>query len=457
MVKDFKYIIKRILIGVGIALTLMFLKGNLLIGVSAKEMSSDSFGGLQVAINGTDNNYIWDVTDGSWENWGSGTLIGNGSIIKTNGASTSSFATVRSVMAYSGNQTFVCKMGSTASNNSTFQNQTFTYECPMIMRQYGLQQIAFVFSHTGGVDFTMRLEVNGTMTFIKDDPNDSSSTAINNQIQNDNTNTTNIINNNNQNTQQQIESQKVCRNIDKNTTISNGYLNSNGQISSSSAFGITDYISLSSSDNLRVLREYSGSISQYFCFYDYNKTRISCISNSTLVVNSNVSIPSNTSYVRFSINNSNDLPSFILCKNGNQAIADGQQQTNQNLQDINNSITDDTGVSDNEISDIFQDLDISSDTPISDLLTMPITLVQAYLDGFGGSCSSINLGSLYGTNLIIPCIDLESKLGSGLWTLIDVLFSLFMVYNIAMLVIRIFDDVTSLNDTFKDVTTGGGM
>ena len=36
----FKYIIKRILIGTGIALALMFIKGNLLYQVHAKDISS---------------------------------------------------------------------------------------------------------------------------------------------------------------------------------------------------------------------------------------------------------------------------------------------------------------------------------------------------------------------------------------------------------------------------------
>ena len=40
IVKDFKYIIKRIIIGVGIALVLMLIKGNLLMQVHAQEVNA---------------------------------------------------------------------------------------------------------------------------------------------------------------------------------------------------------------------------------------------------------------------------------------------------------------------------------------------------------------------------------------------------------------------------------
>ena len=37
MIKDFRYIIKRILIGVGVGVSLMLIKGNLLFCVNAEE------------------------------------------------------------------------------------------------------------------------------------------------------------------------------------------------------------------------------------------------------------------------------------------------------------------------------------------------------------------------------------------------------------------------------------
>lgn len=394
--KRIRYIVNRILIGVGIALVLSFLRGNLALGVSAREMTTSSFGGLQIAVNGTDNNYIWDVTDGSWENWGSGVLIGNGSIIKTNGQSTSSFATVRSVMAYSGNQAYVCRMGSTSSNNSTYQNQTFTFECPMIMGTYGLQQIAFIYSHTGGTDFTMRLEVNGSMTFIKDDDTSGSSTtsAINNQINNDNTNTTNIINNNNQNTQQQIESQKVCTMIDKNYIIESGKaLNSSGVVYSSSGTsnsGVTDYINVLNG-TLKVISANTVKT----CFYNVNKTFISCIDTSTVGDGNLITLPSNTYYFRSTIALSTNRPTFELCRNGNQAIADGQQQLNDTLN--NDDVTGATSTAESFFDD-FQ----SDSHGLSGIITAPLRLIQSLSSS---SCTPLSIPLPFvNQNATFPCM-----------------------------------------------------
>lgn len=168
---------------------------------------------------------------------------------------------------------------------------------------------------------------------------------------------------------------------------------------------------------------------------------ISCIQQNNVALNALITIPSNAYYLRYTINNTRNEPQYSLCRNGNQAISDGQQQ-------INNTLNDTSGVSNNEIEDLFGDLE-TSDTPISDLLTMPITLINAYISGMSGTCQSISLGRLYGSNLVIPCINIEEKLGSDLWGIIDILFSLFMIFNLSQLFITAFDGITSLDDDFQ--------
>ena len=137
--------------------------------------------------------------------------------------------------------------------------------------------------------------------------------------------------------------------------------------------------------------------------------------------------------------------------NQNQQIINGQSQGNQKLDDIFNTITDDTPVSDKELNDFFDGIgaNFATDTPISDLILMPFTLLEAYSNGISSSCSNFSLGSLFGTELVMPCIDLESIVGSNLWTLIDTLISIFMFYNIAMLCVSIFESITSLDDSFQ--------
>lgn len=343
MVKDFKYIIKRIIIGVGIALVLMALKGTLLIGVHAQEISSFNWGSHSQDIGPGASSFEFNVSGEPWANWRYGYLHFSFGINKKSGSSTDPIILPRNVIAFSGSTGYICDIGSLNTSNSTYVGSTYSVTCPMDLGAPGVSRIIIGFQPVVVASSVYNVTVGGYASYeqvpgVTVNVDTSSTTnAINNQITNDNSNTQNIINNNNQNTQSIINNQ------------------------------------------------------------------------------------------------------------------------NSNTEQITNTLTDDEGVADNDINSLFQELDVSSDTPISDLLTMPITLVQAYMNGVGGSCSAVNLGSLYGTNLIIPCIDLEARLGSGLWNLIDVLFSLFMIYNIAMLIINIFDKVTSLDDTFSFFTKGGDM
>ena len=83
---------------------------------------------------------------------------------------------------------------------------------------------------------------------------------------------------------------------------------------------------------------------------------------------------------------------------------------------------------------------------ISQLLTLPITLYQNILNSLNGSCSSFNLGPLFGTNLTMPCINLQNLLGSTLYGIIDVLISGLFILSFRKKMVDIFNHLTSLND-----------
>lgn len=284
---------------------------------------------------------------------------------------------------------------------------------------------------TYSCDVSNEAIVNQSITNTQNIINNQNSNT-NQIIQDNQQNTQDIINNQNQNTQQEIESQKVCSIIDKSSiSTNNNYLTSTGVLTSSSTWGITDYIKYNSSSVLKKLNTDGNAPS--VCFYNINKTLISCSTNNSVPIGI-MTVPSDTSYIRFSIYKTNNKPQYELCVNGNQSLndtltSDEAPNTNQNLTDMEDYI--------------------SSDTPISDLITMPLTLISSYINGVNSSCSPYNLGSLLGTNLIMPCIDIESKIGSNLWGIIDILFSLFMCYNIGMLFITAFDGITSLRDDFE--------
>lgn len=168
----------------------------------------------------------------------------------------------------------------------------------------------------------------------------------------------------------------------------------------------------------------------------YNNSLIFTGSNSAEI---NESINSSTTNI---INNDNSNTNKILEQE--KKLQEEQQKTNEAL----------TSEESPDVDSFFDDLNIDdSNSPVSDLITMPITLMQAYVNGFSSSCSPVSLGTLYGYTLTLPCINLEEYLGGTLWSLIDALFSIFMVYNIAMLCVSIYESITSLDDGMQQLYT----
>ena len=283
---------------------------------------------------------------------------------------------------------------------------------------------------------------------IINNQNNNTNSIINNQdsntqdiINNQDSNTQDIIDNQNQNTQDQIESQKVCKTsiIDKSFGIYNGYLMSNGSLRSNSENTTTDYIEINNDVKLSGIQ---GASTDRLCFYNENKTYINCLDR---VPNGEIQIPSGSKYFRLSISINTNLPKLELtiCQNGNQALDDSVNNLNDTL---NSTDTPNTNQDINDMNDM-----VASNTPITDLLTLPLTLINAYYVGITSTCSPYNFGSLLGTDIIFPCINLEQRLGSNLWLIIDSLCCIFLIYSIAMLFVHAFDNLTSLKDDFDDM------
>lgn len=158
------------------------------------------------------------------------------------------------------------------------------------------------------------------------------------------------------------------------------------------------------------------------------------------------------------INNSNQIlvsqnQTIINQNNETNGLLDNQ---NQNLEDINDSLNNSTVDSANSSANEWASKSMS-DNVVSNMVTMPITLLQAYLNGINNNnCSPYNLGNLMGTDIVLPCINLENYLGSTLWTIIDVLFSGFMIFALGKKFVKIFNDFTNLKDNQVDELYGGG-
>lgn len=121
------------------------------------------------------------------------------------------------------------------------------------------------------------------------------------------------------------KNQSVCEIIDKNKIKDdNVALNENGTTWETNVWGITDYIKISNTANIKQIASYSYNTNAYMCIYNTNKVKISC--TNVRVIPTDITIPDNANYIRFSIRKDSNLPQFEICKNGNQAMVDNQQE-----------------------------------------------------------------------------------------------------------------------------------
>lgn len=125
-------------------------------------------------------------------------------------------------------------------------------------------------------------------------------------------------------------------------------------------------------------------------------------------------------------------------------------EVKQEISDVNDTMNDSSvDSSDDTLSDLQDSLPTNS--VISDILLLPVRLLQAIINSLGGTCSSFNLGSLYGTNLVMPCIDIEHYVGSAIWTFIDLVFSGMFVLVIRKKFIQIWENITNLKGGANEV------
>lgn len=120
------------------------------------------------------------------------------------------------------------------------------------------------------------------------------------------------------------------------------------------------------------------------------------------------------------------------------------------INDVNDTLNDSSvDSSDNTINNLKNQ--IPTNSVISDLLLLPVRFLQNFVNALGSSCSRFSLGSLYGTELFMPCINIENYLGSGIWTTIDLIISGLFVYSLRKKFIEIYENLTNLKNGGNEV------
>ena len=130
-----------------------------------------------------------------------------------------------------------------------------------------------------------------------------------------------------------------------------------------------------------------------------------------------------------------------------QSQVNATNDVNQSVQDMNNTIKDDSVDNPTDYSG-----NVASNGVITQLITLPITLYTKILNSTSSSCTPFNLGTLYGENLVLPCIVLSDYLGSSLVNVIDILISGLFIYSVSRKMIKVFNSLSSMKES--DVVNG---
>lgn len=151
----------------------------------------------------------------------------------------------------------------------------------------------------------------------------------------------------------------------------------------------------------------------------------------------------------------NDKQNQSIISNGNTLINQNQTIINQNtsinnsINDVNNSINDSSIPSDSEskINSITDTIKANQNSSIVQIATFFPQTLQLILNGFNTSCTGgYSLGSLYGTELTIPCINPVDYLGSFLWGVIDSILCLCYLIPLCKFLVNKYNDLTSMKN-----------
>lgn len=161
----------------------------------------------------------------------------------------------------------------------------------------------------------------------------------------------------------------------------------------------------------------------------------------TAITNMQNSINSNANTNTQSIINNNNTNTQNIINNQNT----NAQQAHTDAQNTQNTIKDDSVDSPNSSINTIKG-SLASNGVITSLVVLPVTLYQAILNSVNGTCSTFSLGTLYGTSLTIPCINVSNYLGTTLWGSIDVIISGIFIYMISRKMVKVFHQLSSLKE-----------
>lgn len=158
------------------------------------------------------------------------------------------------------------------------------------------------------------------------------------------------------------------------------------------------------------------------------------------------------------INNQTEAEEFLnTIKTNLQGVANNVLTITSAINALNSGIGEPYDPTNTEITNWKNGIDSNGqgNNAVSGFGSLPGTFFNAYINGLEGVCEPISLGTLYNTELILPCFDPSQKLGL-IWNIIDLCFAIFIVYNISRKFVVIFHKFTELSDSQVYDIYGGG-
>lgn len=271
-------------------------------------------------------------------------------------------------------------------------------------------------------------------------------------MNNNNNNTTSIINNQNDLMTNQCSN---LFNVRPNFTEKNGltFTNNNGNITvtgTPNASGHYNYTNIGTFQPGTYYFKAEGNCNNIY-WYIWNETEQygSTSGSATLTLTRENSL-SLTAYIHGDSSTSCDVK-LSFFKDENKPFCEFGSSTNKfddinsSINDVNDTLTDDSVDDPDSFITQFTNM-LATNGTITQLITLPITMFTSILNNINGTCSSFNVGNLLGTDLIFPCIDVSTYLGSTLWGVIDVICSGFFVLTIAKKMIKAFNNFSGMKE-----------
>lgn len=133
-------------------------------------------------------------------------------------------------------------------------------------------------------------------------------------------------------------------------------------------------------------------------------------------------------------------------RNRLQNILNQTDGLTQGINGLNNNITDDTPPSSNDVNSVIENKTQDNAT-VSDLIMTVPNIIGIFGTTLSGECTTpYNFGNMYGHDIKLTCIRPQNYLGSTIWAIVDIIFTIAVFVPFSKWIINAWNKFTSLKE-----------